>query len=249
MENISFFCVGAQPFPWVLEHIIAYAPQYYKFGSDIFLQPNSSKEGFLCRLNTHKICSLSVGPVQRCGKPALGVALESLLVSLGVTSCLHRMATIFVFSVWAPHQFLFPEGEWGAVVNHESHLFLPGHDTSVPPFSPPSELLSKACKFTSSLVARAYNATGQATSTLHAMAILQEHQICTKSLRNLHEGGPDPDKMQELCKATDYALRTMKMMAQAVGQMTSTSVVQECHLWLNVRCRESELSWSSHIPR
>lgn len=64
----------------------------------------------------------------------------------------------------------------------------------------------------------------------------------TKSAPNLHEGGPDPDKMQKMCKATDYALRVTKMMVQAVGQTTSTLVVQECHLWLNVRRRESELS-------
>lgn len=35
-----------------------------------------------------------------------------------------------------------------------------------------SRLPSKACKVTSSHMARAYNATDQATSTLHAMAIL-----------------------------------------------------------------------------
>lgn len=58
-----------------------------------------------------------------------------------------------------------------------------------------SRLPSKACKFTSSQMARAYNTTDQATSTLHAMAILQVHQA--KVLRDLHEGGPDPEKMQE----------------------------------------------------
>lgn len=80
---MSHFSMCARPFPWVLEYIGAYAPQYYKFGSDIFLQLNSPKKEFLCSLNSHKICSLSVGYVQSCGEPAQGVSLESLLVSPG----------------------------------------------------------------------------------------------------------------------------------------------------------------------
>lgn len=39
---------------------------------------------------------------------------------------------------------------------------------------------SRACKFSSSLVVKAYTVSGQASSTLHAMAIL-------------HEGGPNPE--------------------------------------------------------
>lgn len=81
-----------------------------------------------------------------------------------------------------------------------------------------SRLPSKACTFTSSHVARAYNATDQAASTLHAMAILQVHQA--KVLRDLHEGGPDPEKLQE------WQL--------TMGRAISTLVVQESHLWLNL---------------
>ncbi|KAI2644283.1 50S ribosomal protein L15 [Labeo rohita] len=57
-------------------------------------------------------------------------------------------------------------------------------------------LLSRACKFSSALVAKAYAASGQAASALHAMAILQVYQA--KVLKDLHEGVPDPELLQEL---------------------------------------------------
>lgn len=50
-------------------------------------------------------------------------------------------------------------------------------------------LLSKACKFTASLTARAYNAVGQGASALHAMGILPIYQ--TKGLKVQHKGIPD----------------------------------------------------------
>ncbi len=85
-------------------------------------------------------------------------------------------------------------------------------------------LLSKACKLTAALAAKAYSAVGQAASALHAMAILQVHQA--KALKQVHEGSTDPGLMQELRTATDFALRATKAM--------STMVVQERHLWLNL---------------
>ncbi|XP_077053545.1 uncharacterized protein LOC143704262 [Siphateles boraxobius] len=51
-------------------------------------------------------------------------------------------------------------------------------------------LQSKACKFFSSLTAKAYRACGQAASALHAMALLQVHQA--QALLDMHEGGSDP---------------------------------------------------------
>ncbi|KAL0172912.1 hypothetical protein M9458_033223, partial [Cirrhinus mrigala] len=93
-------------------------------------------------------------------------------------------------------------------------------------------LPSRACKFSSALVAKAYAASGQAVSTLRAMAILQVYQA--KVLKDLHEGVPDPELLQELCSATDYALQATKVMAQALGRAMSTMVVQERHLWLNL---------------
>ncbi|KAI2653661.1 Gag-Pol polyprotein [Labeo rohita] len=93
-------------------------------------------------------------------------------------------------------------------------------------------LLSKACKLLSVLAAKAYSAAGQAASALHAMAILQVHQA--KALKQLHQGGSDPRLMQELRTATDFALRATKVMARSLGQVMSTMVVQECHLWLNL---------------
>ncbi|KAL0149011.1 hypothetical protein M9458_055626 [Cirrhinus mrigala] len=93
-------------------------------------------------------------------------------------------------------------------------------------------LLSRGCKFSSALVAKAYVASGQAASALHAMAILQVYQA--KVLKDLHEGVPDPELLHELRSATDYALRATKVTAQALGRAMSTMVVQERHLWLNL---------------
>ncbi|KAL0199808.1 hypothetical protein M9458_002995, partial [Cirrhinus mrigala] len=93
-------------------------------------------------------------------------------------------------------------------------------------------LPSRACKFSSALVAKAYVASGQAASALHAMAILQVYQA--KVLKDLHEGVPDPELLHELRSATDYALRATKVTAQALGRAMSTMVVQERHLWLNL---------------
>lgn len=64
------------------------------------------------------------------------------------------------------------------------------------------------------------------------MAILQEYQA--KALKDLNKGSPDSELLQELCSATDYALRAMKVTAQALGQAMSTLVVQERHMWLNL---------------
>ncbi len=58
-------------------------------------------------------------------------------------------------------------------------------------------LLSRACKFSSALTAKAYSAAGQAASALHAMALLQVHQA--KALKQLHEGAADPAGLQEHC--------------------------------------------------
>ncbi len=100
-------------------------------------------------------------------------------------------------------------------------------------------LPSRACKFSSALTAKAYGAAGQATSALHAMALLQVHQA--KALKQLHEGGVDPGVLQELRTATDLTLRATKVTARALGQTMSTLVVQERHLWLTLAdMRESD---------
>ncbi len=100
-------------------------------------------------------------------------------------------------------------------------------------------LPSRACKFSSALMAKAYGAAGQAASALHAMALLQVHQA--KALKQLHEGDADPGVLQELRTATDLALRATKVTARALGQTMSTLVVQERHLWLTLAdMRESD---------
>ncbi len=91
-------------------------------------------------------------------------------------------------------------------------------------------LPSKACKLTAAPAAKAYSAAGQAAQ--HAMAILQVHQA--KALKQVHEGSTDPGLMQELCTATDFALRATKVTARSLGKAMSTMVVQERHLWLNL---------------
>ncbi len=100
-------------------------------------------------------------------------------------------------------------------------------------------LPSRACKFSSALTAKAYGAAGQATSALHAMALLQVHQA--KALKQLHESDADPGVLQKLRTATDLALRATKVTARALGQTMSTLVVQERHLWLTLAdTRESD---------
>ncbi|KAL0152428.1 hypothetical protein M9458_052151, partial [Cirrhinus mrigala] len=76
--------------------------------------------------------------------------------------------------------------------------------------------------------AKAYTASGQVASALRTIVILQVYQA--KVLKDLHEGAPDPELLQELRSVTDYALRA----SQALGRAMSTMVVQEHHLWLNL---------------
>ncbi len=91
-----------------------------------------------------------------------------------------------------------------------------------------SRLPSKACKLMASLAVKAYSAAGQAPSVLHVMGILQVHQA--KALKQVHEGSTDPGLMQELCTATNFALRATKVTARSLGKAMSTMVVQERHL-------------------
>ncbi|KAL0160772.1 hypothetical protein M9458_044497, partial [Cirrhinus mrigala] len=93
-------------------------------------------------------------------------------------------------------------------------------------------LPSTACRLSSALAGRAYCAAGQAATALHAMATLQVYQA--KALKELHKGIPDQAVMQELRAATDFALRATKVTARSLGQVMSTLVVQEHHLWLNL---------------
>ncbi|KAL0147295.1 hypothetical protein M9458_057397, partial [Cirrhinus mrigala] len=63
----------------------------------------------------------------------------------------------------------------------------------------------------------------------HCPAVYQ-----AQALKRLHEGGPDQGAMQELRAATDFALRATKVTARSLGQVMSTVVVQERHLWLTL---------------
>ncbi|KAI2656602.1 ORF V: Enzymatic polyprotein [Labeo rohita] len=64
------------------------------------------------------------------------------------------------------------------------------------------------------------------------MATLQVYQA--KVLKHLHERGSDQGAMEELRAATDFALRATKVTARSLGQVMSTIVVQERHLWLTL---------------
>ncbi|KAL0162183.1 hypothetical protein M9458_041579, partial [Cirrhinus mrigala] len=85
-------------------------------------------------------------------------------------------------------------------------------------------LTSRECKFTLSLVARAYTTFGQIASALHAIAILQVYQAMV--LKVLHEDVPNSEMMQELLSATGYALQATEVTAQALGRAMSTLVIQ-----------------------
>ncbi|KAI2657031.1 hypothetical protein H4Q32_021090 [Labeo rohita] len=94
------------------------------------------------------------------------------------------------------------------------------------------EAVPQACKLSSALAGRAYHAAGHAATALHAMATLQVYQA--KVLKHLHEKGSDQGAMEELRAATDFALRATKVTARSLGQVMSTIVVQERHLWLTL---------------
>ncbi len=91
-------------------------------------------------------------------------------------------------------------------------------------------LPSRACRHSSALTGSAYAACGEAASALHALALLQVHQA--KALRDLHEGGHDPEVLSELRTATDLTLWATKYTAWSLGRAMSNMVVQEYHLWL-----------------
>lgn len=67
-------------------------------------------------------------------------------------------------------------------------------------------LLSRECKFSLFLVARAYSTLGQDTSALNAMA-----------LKELNESRPNPEMMQEVHSVTDHTQWATKVTAQILG--------------------------------
>ncbi len=64
---------------------------------------------------------------------------------------------------------------------------------------------SKLCRMTSALAGRAYSSAGQAASALHSKVVLQVLQA--KLLCSMDESNPNPAAFNELCSATDLALR------------------------------------------
>ncbi len=107
-------------------------------------------------------------------------------------------------------------------------------------------LPSRACRHSSALTGSAYAACGEAASALHAMALLQVQQA--KALRDLHEGGHDPEVLSELRTATDLALRATKVTARSLGRAMSTMVVQERHLWLCLADMEADKARFLNAP-
>ncbi len=61
----------------------------------------------------------------------------------------------------------------------------------------------------SALAGRAYSLAGQAASVLHSIAVLQMFK--EKLLCSMDESNPNPTAFNELCSATDLALRATKM--------------------------------------
>ncbi len=59
-------------------------------------------------------------------------------------------------------------------------------------------------------------------------------RISAKVLRSMDESNPNPAAFSELRSATDLALRTTKMTAQAIGRSMPSLVVLERYLWLNL---------------
>ena len=93
-------------------------------------------------------------------------------------------------------------------------------------------LPSKACRMTSSMLARIFSAAGQAASALHTMATLQVFQ--GDLLRKLDEIGPEAICIADLRSASDLSLRATKAAAQAMGRCMASATVAERHLWLTL---------------
>lgn len=85
-------------------------------------------------------------------------------------------------------------------------------------------LPSQACMHSLSLTSKAYQDCGDASSALHAMVLLQVPQV--KALKDLHEGGHDPEVLQELCITQDLMLRAAKVAVQYLVIVMST-----CGMW------------------
>ncbi len=99
-------------------------------------------------------------------------------------------------------------------------------------------LPSRACLYLSGLTGSAYRSCGETASALHAMALLQIHQV--RALKDLPKGDHDLAVLHELRAATDLTLRATKVTAQSRGCAMSALVVQERHLWLCLADMEQE---------
>ncbi len=82
----------------------------------------------------------------------------------------------------------------------------------------------KPIQDTSRLNGRAYAAAGQAVASLHTMAVLQAYQA--DLLKDLDKGQSlSPDKVAELRRTTDLALRATKQAATAMDRSMAAMVV------------------------
>lgn len=90
-------------------------------------------------------------------------------------------------------------------------------------------LPSKTCKFTSSLTAKAYNTSGQASFALHAMAILQVYQA--KALKKMEESSPDPEVLHE--HLLSHLLYPSGCKGDGTGPRSGNIHISG-HLWLNL---------------
>ncbi|CAM4628207.1 unnamed protein product [Leuciscus chuanchicus] len=94
-------------------------------------------------------------------------------------------------------------------------------------------LPSKPVKCTSSLVHKAYAASGQAAACLHTMSLMQAYQA--ELLGDSEEGGGfSADTVSELRRATDLSLRATKETAKSIGRSMAALVATERHLWLDL---------------
>ncbi|KAL0149293.1 hypothetical protein M9458_055331 [Cirrhinus mrigala] len=91
-----------------------------------------------------------------------------------------------------------------------------------------------ACRLSSALTGRAYSAAGQAATALHAMATLQVYQA--KALRKNCTWVVLTKRLCRSCvrRLTSPSGRLRSRRSQSLGQVMSTLVVQERHLWLNL---------------
>ncbi len=92
-------------------------------------------------------------------------------------------------------------------------------------------LPSKADRFQSSMMERAYKAIALSARALNATSMLTTYQA---ELQDEASTMPGQTHWEEICVVTDLSLRLQRCAVQAAGKAIATMVIQERGRWLNL---------------